>query len=286
MRKSLVAALLLGPTVLGCAGAPGGAEAQTWRTTVSERQVWDRSPLQVEITYGAGTLRIHPADAPTLYRMEMSYDEETFTPRAEYDEEGRRLRLGTSDIILEGRRRSGRERSEATIGLTREVPLDLSLEFGAGSASIELGGMNVQRVGLKTGASETRVNFSVPNAGRAERVGIEAGAADLRVVGLGNARAREISFQGGVGATVLDFGGAWDGDGVASVQMGVGSVTLRLPRSMGVRINRSSFLTSFSGPGLERDGNSYYSGNWQTAPHRLTIDISAALGAINVQWID
>jgi len=110
--------------------------------------------------------------------------------------------------------------------------------------------------------------------------------ADLRVTGLGNARAGRIAFQGGVGATVLDFGGEWRRDATASVQMGVGSLTLRLPREQGVRISRTSFLTSFSAPGLERDGNSYVSANWESAPHRLTIDINAAMGSINVQWID
>src|SRR5690606_21110134 len=118
------------------------------------------------------------------------------------------------------------------------------------------------------------------------RVRISAGAADLRVTGLGNARAQNIQFEGGVGATVLDFGGTWTGNTTAAVDMGIGSLTLRLPRDQGVRINRSSFLTSFSTPGLERRDGSYFSSNWQSAPHQITIDVSAALGSVDIQWIN
>ena len=72
----------------------------------------------------------------------------------------------------------------------------------------------------------------------------------------------------------------------ASVEMGVGSLTLRLPRSQGIQVNRSSFLTSFSAQQLERRGDSYFSDNWATAPHKLTIDVSAALGSIDIEWVD
>ncbi|MEX0912192.1 MAG: hypothetical protein WD031_02100 [Gemmatimonadota bacterium] len=261
------------------------ADAQTWRTMTSARQVWETTPIDVRIQYGAGTLRIDPVGSPMLYELEIRYDEEIFEPIAEFDPDARTLRLG---IESRERRRSMnlREGSTATIGLTREVPLDLRLEFGAGEAEIELGGIALERLSLSTGASETRVDFSNPNPIAAEQIRIEAGAADLRVTGLGNTRAARIEFQGGVGATVLDFSGDWQGDATASVQMGVGSVTLRLPRSQGIRLNRSSFLTSFSAPGLERQGDSYYSANWGTADQQLILDVSAAQGSIDIEWID
>jgi hypothetical protein len=260
-------------------------EAQTWRTLTSARQVWDREPLDLQIQYGAGRLTIRPADPPTLYEMELRYAEEVVTPVVEYDEQGRTLRLGVRPV--EGRRSlNRRDASTASIRLTRQVPLDIDLSFGAGRAEIQLGGVAVRRLAVSTGASETTLDFDTANPVVAHSVSIEAGAADLRVTGLGNARAERISFQGGVGATVLDFWGSWDRSATASVQMGVGSVTLRLPRHLGVRVDRSSFLTSFTAPGMEREGNSYYSPNWQNAPHRLTIDVSAALGSITIQWIE
>jgi hypothetical protein len=261
----------------------GAADAQTWRTVTSARQVWGTEPLDVHIRYGAGELNLKPADEPMLYQMEMRFDEENYAPLTEYDSEKRRLRLGVEG--KEGRRSMRlREGSHATIALTRKVPLDLDLEFGAGEADIDLGGIALRRLDLSTGASETRIRFGERNPVRAEQIRIQAGAAELEVIGLGNTRAERFSFEGGVGSTLLDFSGEWDRSATASVEMGIGSVTLRLPRGLGVRVNKDSFLTSFDSQGLVKRGSSYFSTDWNTAAHRLTIDVDAAFGSIEVEW--
>lgn len=264
--------------------AAGAAEAQTWRTMQSARQLWDREPTEIHIRYAAGDLRIGHTEGAMLYEMEMRYDEDHFRPLAEFDADTRRLRLG-----VEGTRRRGEmdlnEGSRATIGLTREVPLDVELDFGAGEADIELGGLRLRQLEVSTGASETSIRFGSPNRIRADRVTIEAGAAELDVVGLGNARARQIDFQGGVGSTTLDFTGSWGLDANASVQIGIGEVRLRFPRGLGVELRKRSFLTSFDGDGLVKRGDSYFSPDWETATHRLTIDVNAAFGSIEVEWV-
>lgn len=278
LRRALPLALL--GAGLAMAGA---AEAQTWRTVTSARQVWDKGPLDVHVRYGAGELTLKPAEEPMLYQMEMRFDEESYAPLTEYDSEKRRLRLGVEG--KQGKRGLRlREGSHANIALTRSVPLDLDLEFGAGEADIDLGGIALRRLDLSTGASETRIRFGERNPLRAEQIRIQAGAAELEVIGLGNTRAERISFEGGVGSTLLDFSGAWDRNATATVEMGIGSVTLRLPRGLGVRVNKDSFLTSFDSQGLVKRGSSYYSTDWDTAAHRLTIDVDAVFGSIEVEW--
>ena len=145
--------------------------------------------------------------------------------------------------------------------------------------------MALHELAVRTGASSTRISFGAPNPVTASRVTIEAGAADLEVVGLGNARAERIDFQDGVGETLLDFSGAADNI-TAKVQMGIGSLTLRLPRSHGVRIDRDAFLASFDDEGLSREGDSFVSANWDGATRRIDLDIDAALGSVEIDWID
>jgi hypothetical protein len=284
MRRIIGSILFWGPLAVGAWLSGGDAEAQTRRMT-SERQVWSTEPLKVDLQFGAGELEIVPAESPTLYRMELEYDERGFAPLVEFDEDSRHLRLGVRSPE-DSRRTDIREGSDATIALTREVPLDLTMEIGAAEADIQLGGVSMRSLSFTTGASKTTVSFDAPNPITAERISIEAGAADLRVFGLGNARAERITFKGGVGGTVLDFSGEWNHSASATVEIGIGSVTLRLPRSQGIRINRSSFLTSFTAPGLERRDDAYFSANWQSAAHQLTIDLSAALGSIQIEWVD
>jgi hypothetical protein len=261
------------------------AQAQSWRTLTSARQLWGSEPVEVDIEYGAGELEINRAPSGgMLYRMEMRYDEDQTTPVAEFDSSARILKLGSRNRHNSGRR--VREGSTVDVTLTDRVPLDLALHFGAGEARLELGGLRIRNLDVETGASKTSIRFDSPNPIRAQEVQLKAGAAELTVTGLGNVRAERFSFQGGVGSTTLDFGGAWGGNATAKVQMGMGSVVLRFPRSVGVRITRSSFLTSFEADRMVRRDGSYFSENWEQADHQLTIDLEAALGSIEVVWID
>jgi hypothetical protein len=263
---------------------PGAVNAQTWRTSTFARQVWSTEPMDVRVEYGMGRLTVRPAASPTLYRFEVRYDEERFAPVSTFDEAGRTLRLGVRS--REGSSRPGREGGTATLELTRAVPLDLKLDFGAGVANLDLGGISLKNLEVSTGASETTLRFSEPNPIRAERLRVSAGAASLEVLGLGNARAERVVFEGGVGSTLLDFAGNWTGNTSASVKMGMGSVTLRVPRDVGMRVNRSAVLTRFTADGLtERDGT-FFTPNWETAARKLAVDIEAAFGTVKIEWGD
>ena len=259
---------------------------QTWRTMTSARQMAGERRLEVDVTYGAGTLRVEPERGNLLYRMEMRYDENAVRPVSAYDRARGTLRLGID--WRDGRRQSGDRNGDgrATIALTPSVPMGLDLEFGAGKADVALGGLALESVDISTGASETRVSFDRPNRVEARAVKLESGASSLRVTGLANARAARIEFDGGVGETTLDFGGTWTRSTSASVKMGIGSVNLRLPRNVGIRIEKDSFLTSFDSRGLVKRGKAWYSPNYERAAHKLDIDIDAAIGSIDVQWID
>jgi hypothetical protein len=261
------------------------ARAQDWSTMKSARQLWDREPIRVEVEYGAGTLKVAPASGSMLYEMELRYDKDTFEPVTDFDADRRTLHLGVKSRNGRGNHINVKDGARATISLTRAVPIDLELQFGAGEADIDLGGMRIRNLDLSTGASKTRLAFGAPNPIVAQKVEIEAGAAELTVTGLGNLRAEHYDFQGGVGSTTLDFSGAWNRNATATVQMGVGSVKLRLPRGLGVRIDRSSFMSSFDAPGMVKRDGSYFSSNWSSADHQLTIDVDAAFGSIDVEWI-
>ncbi|MEW5927434.1 MAG: toast rack family protein [Gemmatimonadota bacterium] len=281
---------LLGLAVAAAAGCGSAdpSEAQSWRTVNSSRQVLNEKALDVEVEYGAGRLVVTPADRPLLYEFQMRYDESQTTPVTEYDRERGTLRLGMRSRDRERGIRVNRvrEESRADLHLSREVPMDLGLEFGAGEADIDLGGLSLRSLRVATGASDTRIGFRAPNRIPAEEVRLEAGAASFEVTGLGNTRAQRFTFKGGVGETVLDFSGAWDRNATAEVSMGIGSLTLRFPRDLGVRIVKDSFLTSFDGSGMVKRGGAYYSRNWESARNRLTVEVEAAFGSIDVDWID
>lgn len=277
-RRAAAAALVL-------LTLPAGAEAQRMRSMTSARQLSGERALDVEVQYGAGRLSVAPEASALMYRMEMRYDEERWRPVAEYGREGGTLKLGLSGVRGHEEIRSGTG-DYARVSLTPSVPMDLDLEFGAGRADVELGGLSLRGLELSTGASETRLSFSRPNRVAARRVRINAGAASVEVVKLGNARAELFEFEGGLGEATLDFTGAWTRSARATIHMGVGSVRLRLPRGLGVRVQKDSFLASFDAPGMVKRGDAWFSRDYDSAAHKLDIAIDAAIGSIDIDWVD
>jgi len=274
--RTLCAALVL------AAGTPLAAQAQDWRNVTSFRQQSDESRLDVEVRYGAGKLTIEPGAVGELYRVGIRYDSEIFDPLTEY-------RRGRLQVGVEGTGRSIRMRNQQAgdlrLGLTRDVPLGIGLKFGAVEADIELGGLQVSRVKVETGASDSRMRFSRPNPISCQSLELSMGAAAFRAIGLGNANCGHIKAEGGVGDMNLDFSGEWRRDITADITMALGSVTLVVPEDVGVVVRRSTFLTSFSGRGFDQRGRDHYSANWDDATRKLTVELQGAFGSVNVRRV-
>ena len=284
----LRAARIAAAALLATALLAGAADAQRMRSMTSARQLQGERRASVQVKYGAGRLRVSPARNDLLYQMELRYDDEQFRPVTEYDRGAGRLTLGVESRERGHRGSHGRQRNaqHATIELTPRIPIALDLSFGAGEAEVALGGLALEDVHLQTGASQTHITFDAPNRVAARRVKVEAGASELRVTGLGNTRSTRFEFSGGVGESTLDFSGAWTRSATAQIDMGVGSVRLRIPRSLGVKVTRDSFLASFDASGMVRRGDAWYSRNYDQARIKLDIAVHAAVGSVEVDWID
>ena len=259
------------------------AQAQNRRTVTMSRQVEDEQSLNVNVRYGAGRFSVGPAEAGILYHMQIEYDEDVFEPLAEY--RGSSLLIGTETV---GRRFrfKDHESGEMDLALSTEVAMDLNMDFGAVKADIDLGGIPLTRLEIETGASQTLIDISEPNPEVMSRAGMDVGAADFTVRNLGNLNTDLIDIDAGVGEIELVFTGEWRQDARVSVDMGLGSLVLRFPRGLGVRLARDTFLTSLDSEGLVKRGDSYYSLDYDEADYQVTVDVDAAFGSIRVAWVD
>jgi hypothetical protein len=275
MRNVLVPALVVALL------APATADAQDWRNVSQSRARSGESALQVNIEYGAGLLELRPAQPGILYRTRMRYDAQAFAPKLTYAN-------GLLSVDIEGGQLRGRNMKGGNldIALSTEVPVDLDLQFGAAEARLDLGGIRLAKAAIKTGASKTVVNISKPNPQVCSSLEIEVGAAQFEANSLGNLHVERLRLSGGVGEVLLDFTGAWETDLRADIEMGLGSLTLRVPRGLGLRVQKQGILSGFDSQGLIKRGEVYFSENWEQAERRLTIDLEAALGSIRVVWVD
>lgn len=282
MRKSVSpwigVALVLGLSVVDA------AQAQGRRTVTLSRQVEDEQSLKVNVEYGVGRFSVGPAEPGVLYRMRIEYDEDVFEPLAEY--RGSSLRIGAESL---GRRfRFGGDRTAGTmeLALSRDVAMDLNMDFGAVRAEIELGGIPLTRLEINTGASQTLIEISEPNPETMSQASIDVGAAEITVRNLGNLNTSMIEVNAGVGEIELDFTGDWQQNARVSVNMGLGSLVLRFPRGLGVRLVTDTFLTSLDTEGLVKRGDVYYSLDYDEAEYQITVDVDAAFGSIRVMWVE
>lgn len=273
-ERTMAAAALLALT------APVALAAQDWREVSSLRQRSNESQLEVQVRYGAGQLAVKPGGANELYQVGIRYDSDLFEPVTQYED-------GLLEVGVEGTgqgiRLKNNDAGEMTLALSPDVPLDLDLDFGAVEADLELGGLRIVALDVETGASDTEIRFSEPNPIQCERLEISMGAAALHAVGLGNANCARIRFEGGVGDVTLDFSGEWRRPMEAELTIALGSATLVVPEDVGISVDKETFLADFDDAGFEKRGSVYYSRNWNSARHRLTVEIEGAFGDINIR---
>jgi len=280
--------LALGVAVLAAVGVARRLEAQDWQVIAQSRQARSESNLQVSVRFASGHVTLKPGLPGALYQTEMRYDANDFVPNVRYDASSRRLRVSLStddtdadiDVDTDSPQR-------LLLTLPRDIPVNLNMELGATASDIELGGVALEQADIKIGASEATISFSESNPIACERFEVVMGAAQLYVDHLGNAGCARVEVTGGVGELTIDLTGSWFAEGSSlAVKVGLGQVTLRIPRSLGVRVELDRLLAGFDRAGFVRRGSSYLSRDYDGAQAKLDITIHAVFGDVDVVWLD
>lgn len=266
----------------------GMAHTQTMWSYGAARQVHGEAQLAATIELAAGTLRLAPGGASTLYHMEVIYDRDRFRPQSAYQAVTGEVRLGLESIGGIGLKVSKAVHlsQAANIVLSPAVDLHLDAQLDAVNAELELGGFRLIGFTIRNGASRTVARFSQPNRVRCSRGTFRAGAAEFKVSGLGNSRCDVIAFDGGVGTAELDFSGAWTNDMELEASMAAGGLVIKIPRSLGVRMSTDNFLAILDPQGFTKVDGAYVSQNYQQANRHLEVALKTSLGQVKITWID
>jgi hypothetical protein len=240
------------------------------------------TPMHVKVVYGVGSLHIAPADAPWLYNVHLAYNRPDKAQNIQYDTVAHSLAIGggpKSDNISIGKR-NDTEDSDLRVGLARGVPLDVRVEFGAGDAVLQLGGLSVQDLEVSTGASDATVRFDTPNPIVLDRLKFEVGAAGFKAIGLGNAHARMLDVEAGAGDVDLDFSGRWNGDMTVDLTAALGAVHIHVPPGVVLESTGGKVVIGSSD---DRTGGTSGAGGPQTPGgplYHLRVHGTATLGSI------
>lgn len=277
LSRIVISIGLVLPVVAGAQSAP------LWRSVDVSRQLHDTMPQRVSVQYGAGRVDVRGTNDPLLYAMHLRYDESRSVPLHSHDATQHSTRLGLDPRGSDIRNASSDgEAGELRLMLPRSVPLDLELAFGGTESTLDLGGMSLQSLSLKCGATDAKLLFSSPNRLRMRDLDIRIGAASFSASHLANANADQFRVQGGVGDVDLDFSGTWTRDLSVSAQLVVGKLTVRVPPDVGVQLDVDRVLAGFDHAGLVKRGDAWYSSNFDDAPHKLHVHAQTFFGKIEI----
>ncbi len=285
MTTLFLAAMMLALLTAGC-----GLEERIPADVVSLNQsepLGNQKGLEADVRLDVGTLEISSDKSGNAYAIDLDYDKASYKPDVRFEESGDTGRLSFRLQSLQKLGlRADHHPNRLRLKLTDSLPVKLSVNTGVGDARLSLTGLSIGTLDLESGVGGSRISAYEPNPMPCNHVRIKNGVGSLDAVGLGNLNFRELEFEGGVGGANLDFSGDWRGDADISIQVGVGGVTLRMPRTVGVKVDtRKHFLSGFHLDGFTKRDSSYYSENYDTAKVRVSLRVVTGVGGFKVTWI-
>jgi N-terminal domain of toast_rack, DUF2154 len=218
----LFAALLL-------AGCNSRARVGALRTESQSVELGDAKAVRVEINLGAGNLQL-TGGAEKLLEAEFTYNVAELKPVVEYTN-GTLVVRQPEVSGLPGLQGITDFRNEWGLRLSDGVPMDLSVDQGAGTSDLQLAGLSLTRLDISLGAGEYTIDLSGDWA-RDLNVTINSGAANvsLRLPKDVGARVKIESGPHTIEATDMTK----DGDVYTNAAYGVSGVTMQVDMGAGI----------------------------------------------------
>jgi hypothetical protein len=252
--------------------------------------------LKVNLDAGFGDIRIGRGSTDQILNADINADLKN--DLSEYIDYSNRDDFGYLDINTtepttdDTRKRnhsihlSGFEDNSWNMKFTDAIPISFDIELGMGKGEFDFSGMQIKDLNLSTGASSVSMRFAQPNPEQIENMTIETGLSKFKGYGLCNANFQKLKFQGGVGTYYLDFSGKLETEVSANLEVGLGSLTISIPKYIGVKIYyEKSWVASIDLPDgfNEEEDNTYYSQNYSSTEGKIDFHIEAGLGSVKIK---
>lgn len=279
---------LVASVTLSLSFMPDPPSKEIGRTTEKE--------LKVVLTSSFGSVVISRGESEKILIAEAASKKDE-SPRMVVDYSIRN-RVGYMDVVLgegteEERNHKGSfklsslgESGKWYMRFSDAIPISFDLTLGLGKGDFDLSGLQVKDFNLSTGASDVTLSFDERNTTTIENMNIESGVSKFVARNLGNANFKRFRFQGGVGSYFLDFTGKIEKEVDVEVEVGLGVLTMIIPKEVGVRLMYEETLVSR----LDCDAdfhttsdNVYTSDNLGTAATRMNIRVDSGLGSVKIR---
>jgi hypothetical protein len=150
--------------------------------------------LRVSLKMGAGLVKVS-AGSQKLARADFSYNVPSWKPYVHYSSTA-----GHGDLTIEqpgSGHHIGHTRYEWNLRLNRDIPTDLRVNFGAGEADLDVGGLSLRSIDIDMGVGKLNLNLrGTPTRSYDVRIRGGVGEATVRLPGNVGVSAQA---EGGIG---------------------------------------------------------------------------------------
>lgn len=237
--------------------------------------------VQLRLQVGAADLRISPAGpllAPAV-RGVTEFNFAAFEP--EVTVEGSQVTLASRGSSV---RAPAGAQAKWELFLGRARPLDLEISAGAFEGLIDLGGLPLSRLLIRSRAGDASIRFSEPNPIALSLLRIEARGSRLRVENVLNAGANRIELAGGASQLTLELSGQFRGQTEVKATIFAGLFTVIVPEGIPARVRINGRLAATSaGEGFEQVLGEYRTGEYRDDSPAVEIEVTAAVGRIELR---
>jgi hypothetical protein len=227
---------------------------------------------RLTISFGAGKLTLSPdSKSKNLVDGTAIYNVEDFKPQVQKNGHDIEIRQGDFKRlpIFEDMK------NEWDLTLS-DTPLDLVVKAGAYEGDLELGGLALRSLTVQDGASHVDLSFQEPNQTDMSLLRYQTGASEVKLSGLANANFSTLTFSGGAGNYTLDFSGELQREGVATIESGLGNVSLLVPEEVETVVTVEGAAVNINhGSGWTQNGQKY---TQHGSSPTLTIVVKMAAG--------
>ncbi len=258
MNKVIPAFLALALTTMACGfsfsipKAPTPGPVVTDKITVAAPK---SGTTRLSLAFGAGQLNIKPGAGDNLVEGTATYNIPDFKPVIQQNGADIRIQQGNGKFTSFPSLNTIKNEWDLKLG---NMPMELAIDAGAYQGNIELGGLSLTGLTVKNGAVDETVSFSSPNQTEMSVLRYETGASNVKLSGLANANFNTMIFQAGAGDYTLEFSGDLQRDATITVDSGLSTLTLRIPKGVNAEVTVEGGLSSVStSSNWGQDGNTY-----------------------------
>jgi hypothetical protein len=279
MRKLVLVLLVLALATLACGpnfniDVPRLETGPTETTTIDEANPKTDKAVDVELELGAGNLTL-AGGADGLATGTIDTNVADWKPQVERTDSRLTIRQGEGEINF-GFTDADKIVNKWDLQLGNDVLMDLTITAGAYDGQMELGGLSLERLTVRDGASSVNLSFDEPNQVEMDMLRYNTGASTVTLTGLANANFDDMSFDGGAGTYTLDFSGELQRDATVNVKAGVCTLTIIIPEGTAARINLDGGLTTVKTEGTWSASNDTYETSGIGPQLTINIDLGAA----------